>query len=102
MSEYTISGAVFSPETFRTALTVTGGGMTPNAHKKQVVTFLDGAPEKHYICTENSATVLTVRGDASGETGTHTGVREGNQAEGEVSLELEEIRAANKWARAFV
>lgn len=94
----TVTAAVYDDATDTTALTISGGGMTPAEHKGRIVTFLDGAPERDRVATGNTATVVTVRGDASGETGTHVQVQDLQPRIGEYGVRIARLEALGRWA----
>lgn len=100
MTDYfTITGAVYAPDDDETVLTVSGGGLTPSAHIARVVSYIDGSPERDRVATTNDATTITVRGDASGESGTHVQVQDSPLRENEYRMRASRLEALRHWAR---
>ncbi len=96
----TVTQASFDAESNRTTLTLSTGGLTPAAEKGKVCTFTDGAPEHDHCVTDNAASTLVVRGDATGESGTHVSVDDFGPVISERRLALDELELLRKWAKA--
>lgn len=96
----TVTQTSFDAESNRTTLTLSTGGLTPGAEKGKVCTFTDGAPERDYCVADNAASTLVVRGDATGESGTHVSVEEFGPVLSERQLAIEELQLLRKWAKA--
>ena len=96
----TVTQANFDAESNRTTLTLSTGGLTPGAEKGKACTFTDGAPECDYCITDNAASTLLVRGDATGESGTHISVEDFGPVLSERQLAIEELQLLRKWAKA--